>query len=142
FGSTKSGEADDHVIPAEPEQTEARYLVHHADVPLNIIYKAWHMCARMDKDYFATDLLSDLLSGGKSGRLYQSLVKEKKLFSELNAYQTGSIDPGLLVIEGRLVKGVDMKVGEKSILEELDKIISKKIDEEELTKVKNRLEAH
>jgi zinc protease len=116
-------------------------LTLHADVPLDAIYKAWHMPARMDDNYYAADLITDVLSGGKSGRLYQSLVKEKKLFSEINAYQTGSIDPGLIVAEGKLVKGVTMEQAEQAIDEEISKIAGNLIDELELTKVKNRVES-
>jgi predicted Zn-dependent peptidase len=95
----------------------------------------------MDPDYYAADLITDILSGGKSSRLYQALVKEKKLFSEIHAYQTGSIDPGLIVIEGKLVSGVKMNDAERSIDEEIEKIASQPATELELSKVKNRVES-
>lgn len=141
FGKITQGNMKQRNLIQEPKQTEARTLTVHADVPLDAIYKAYHIPGRLDKDFYASDLISDILSGGKSGRLYQALVKEKKLFSEVNAYQTGSIDPGLMVVEGKLVKGITMEIAEQAILDELDKIISTKIDEQELAKVKNRLEA-
>ena len=141
FGNIAAGNTPARKLTPEPIQKELKSLTLHADVPLDAIYKAWHMPARMDATYYAADLITDVLSGGKSGRLYQSLVKEKKLFSEINAYQTGSIDPGLIVAEGKLVKGVTMEQAERAIDEEISKIAGNLIDEMELTKVKNRVES-
>ena len=59
--------------------------------------------------------MTDILSGGGSSRLYQSLVKEKQLFSNIECYHFGSADAGLLAIEGKLVKGVKMEDAEKAI---------------------------
>lgn len=141
FGEIPSGNTRKKNIPVEPPQREARSLTMHAEVPLDAIYKAWHMPGRLQPGYYAADLISDILSGGKSGRLYQALVKEKKLFSEINCYQTSSIDPGLLVVEGKLVKGIKMEAAEKAIAQELEKMVERDVQEEELTKVKNRIES-
>ena len=141
FGDIPPSQNGNKKLPQEPPQTEARSLTVHADVPLNAIYKGWHFPARTQPEFYASDMISDLLSGGKSGRLYQALVKEKKLFSEINCYQTGSIDPGLLMLEGKLVNGTSMETAEAAIAEELDKIISNKVDDHELNKVKNRIES-
>lgn len=141
FGDIPGDEISPKNLAIEPKQEQPKKLVVEADVPLDAIYKAWHMPGRMDKGYYASDLITDVLSGGKSSRLYQTLVKKKKLFSEIHAYQTGSIDPGLIVVEGKLVKGVKMDDAEQAIDEEIAMISSKKIDERELTKVKNRLES-
>ena len=141
FGEIPPGSTLRKNIPVEPAQHEARSLTLNADVPLDAIYKAWHMPGRCQPGYYAVDLISDLLSGGKSGRLYQVLVKEKKLFSEVNCYQNGTIDPGLIIVEGKLIKGVKMEEAEKSIVQEMEKISSEKIEEKELTKVKNRVES-
>ncbi|MBK9730940.1 MAG: insulinase family protein [Chitinophagaceae bacterium] len=141
FGDIPAGKKPPRNIPQEPPQKGLKSLTMEADVPLDAIYKTWHMPARMDPRYYAADLVTDVLSGGKSSRLYQSLVKEKKLFSEINAYQTGSIDPGLIVVEGKLVKGVKMEQADKAIDEEISKFTGELIDETELTKVKNRIEA-
>ncbi|MBX7109373.1 MAG: insulinase family protein [Chitinophagales bacterium] len=141
FGDIPAGHKPPRNIPQEPAQHGLKSLTIKADVPLDAIYKTWHMPARMDPRYYAADLITDVLSGGKSGRLYQALVKEKKLFSEINAYQTGSIDPGLIVVEGKLVKGVKMEQAGKAIDEEISRITGERIDETELVKVKNRVEA-
>ncbi len=141
FGDIPPGKNLKKNIPVEPKQQEARTLVLHADIPLDAIYKAWHIPARLQPGYYPSDLITDVLSGGKSGRLYQALVKEQQLFSEINAYQTGSLDPGLMVVEGKLIKGVKMEDAENAIMNELEKISSTRIDEMELTKVKNRVES-
>jgi predicted Zn-dependent peptidase len=141
FGDIPSGVNGQKHLPPEPPQTEARTATVYADVPLNAIYKAWHFPARTDPSYYASDLISDILSGGKSGRLYQALVKEQKLFSEINCYQTGSIDPGLLVLEGKLIEGITMEAAEQAIQKELDKVASQQVQVHELNKVKNRIES-
>ncbi|HYV90690.1 MAG TPA: pitrilysin family protein [Chitinophagales bacterium] len=141
FGVIPPGNTPQKNLPAEPAQKEPRALTVQANVPLDAIYKAWHMPGRLQPGYYAVDLISDLLSGGKSGRLYQVLVKEKNLFSEINCYQNGCIDPGLITVEGKLIRGVKMDEAEKSIVEELEKIAVLTVDEKELTKVKNRVES-
>jgi predicted Zn-dependent peptidase len=99
------------------------------------------MPARTDKYYHACDLLSDILSNGKSARLYNSLVKEQKLFTEINAYIMGDIEPGMFVIQGKLSDGVDVKDANKAIENELEKVANEKIEEKELQKVKNKVES-
>jgi len=141
FGNIPSNPTIEKNIPAEPKQTEERKLEVRADVPLDALYKVYHMPGRLDKRYYPVDLLSDILSAGKSSRLYQSLVKEKKLFSEVSAYITGSIDPGLFVFEGKLVKGVKMQDAESAMQEEINHIIEAGVDSVELEKVKNRVES-
>jgi predicted Zn-dependent peptidase len=95
----------------------------------------------MDKEFYATDLLSDVLSRGKSGRLNQSLVKEQKLFTEMNAYMMGDLDKSLFVFEGRLVNGVAMNQAESAIDFEIEKIKNEKVTETELAKTKNQFES-
>lgn len=128
-------------IPVEPSQTKAESLKVERDVPHNTIYKVYHMCSRVDNDYYATDLISDILSNGNSSRLFQKLVKEKPLFSEINAYIAGTNDPGLFHITGNLHDGVSFEEAEQNIQKELDILIAEKVKQEELDKVRNKLEA-
>jgi predicted Zn-dependent peptidase len=141
FGDIPSGEQYKRNLPAEPQQAEARRLTVNRNVPMDAIYKTWHMCARRDDDYYATDLLTDILGGGASSRLYQSLVKEQQLFANINCYHFGSLDKGLLTIEGQLIKGVDMQKAEDAIELELDKVRKELLDDRELQKVKNKTES-
>ena len=141
FGPIPSGEKYLRNLPSEPEQTAARSLTVNADVPLNAIYMAFKMPARLNANYQVFDLLSDILSQGQSSRLFNSLLKEQKLFSEINAYITSSLDQGLFIVDGKLVEGVTMEQAETAIWQELTKIASELVSENELTKVKNKSES-
>src|SRR5690606_15273797 len=105
------------------------------------IYIAFHMPARADKDYYTAYLISDLLSQGQSSRLYRRLLKEQELFGEINAYITGSIDAGLLVVEGKPLREVSMETAEAAIWEELEKMRSEYVLDYELEKIKNKTES-
>lgn len=141
FGDIPAGEKYVRNLPVEPKQTEPHVLEIKGKVPLDAIIKTYHMYPRGDHRYYAVDLISDILSGGGSSRLHQSLVKEKKLFSSIDCYHYGSLDAGLLCIEGKLVKGVKMKDAEKGVQEEIEKLQKEIIPERELQKVKNRVES-
>ncbi|MBS1932949.1 MAG: insulinase family protein, partial [Bacteroidetes bacterium] len=141
FEDIPPGEKYVRHLPEEPKQNEARTLEVKANVPLDALYKAYHMASRTEDGYYYAELITEILGGGNSSRLYQSLVKEKKLFSNIECYQTGSTDAGLVVIEGKLVKGVNMKDAEKGVDEEIEKIKTILVEEKELTKVKNKTES-
>lgn len=125
----------------EPKQESEREKTVHRDVPYDAVYKAFHMCRKGDADFYTSDLISDILSSGKSSRLYQHLVQEKRLFSELNAYLTGNIDPGLFIVAGKLIQGVQMEQADNEIIRELEKLKHDPVPERELNKVKNRIES-
>ncbi len=115
FGSINKKEIAERNIPKEPEQIEARTLTVYRNVPFDAIYIAFHMCSKLKKEYYVADLISDLFANGKSSRLYQNLVKTKKLFSDINAYITGDIDAGLFIITGKLMSHVKIEDAEKAI---------------------------
>lgn len=129
------------IFPSEPEQTEAHREIVHADVPLSSIYIAFHAPARTDDTYHAMDLISDLLGQGPSSRLYRQLVKEREVFSEISAYQLGSLGPNLFVIEGKPLPNIDLAEAEEAIWMELERLKAQPIDAYELDKVKNRVES-
>jgi predicted Zn-dependent peptidase len=141
FGEIPSGNKYVRRLPVETTQTEARKKEVVADVPLNALYKCWHIYPRLDRKYYVADLITEVLSGGGSSRLYQALVKEKKLFSNIECYHTGSIDAGLIVVEGKLVAGVKMEDAEKAVNLELEKMKTEKVSDAELQKVKNKTES-
>ncbi|MFZ4798273.1 MAG: M16 family metallopeptidase [Bacteroidia bacterium] len=130
------------IYEQEPKQTEARSETVHADVPLDMIVKAYHMPARTDEGYFAADMLTDILGSGKSSRFYTDLVKNKNLFSELDAYISGDVEAGLLMIEGKLSKGVSMETAENAILNTLNEFKTDGVSDSELTKIKNKSETN
>lgn len=141
FGNIPAGEKYNRNLPAEEKQTAARKLEVTANVPLDAFYKCWHIYPRLDRRYYITDLITEVLSGGGSSRLFQSLVKEKQLFSNIECYHFGTLDAGLLTIEGKLVKGVKMEEAEAAVEAELSKIKSTLVEEKELQKVKNKTES-
>jgi len=141
FGSIEPGEKNDRNIPQEPKQTAPRQESVKANVPLDAFYKTWHMPGRNEAGYHAADVITEILGGGASSRLFQSLVKEKRLFSNIECYHFGTIDKGLLTIEGKLVKGIDMKVAENEIEKELIKLKENLVSDAELQKVKNKTES-
>ena len=141
FGPIPAGEKYNRDLPPEPKQTVSRSMEVKASVPLDALYKCWHIYPRTDMRYYVADLITEILSGGGSSRLYQSLVKEKQLFSNIECYHLGSTDAGLLTIEGKLVKGVKMKDAEKALNEELIKLQKDGISQRELEKVKNKTES-
>lgn len=141
FSDIPSGKKYKRNIPQEPTQTEPRFLEVKADVPLDALYKCWHIYPRLDKRYYTADLITEVLGSGASSRLYESLVKEKQLFSHISCSHIGSIDAGLLTIEGKLVKGVSIEAGDKAVEQELEKIKNEIIAEAELEKVKNKVES-
>jgi predicted Zn-dependent peptidase len=141
FGPIEQGVKYNRQLPKEPAQKIEKKMELHANVPLDAIYKTWHIYSRMDHGYYVSDLITELLGGGGSSRLFQALVKEKQLFSNIECYHFGSVDSGLLAIEGKLVKGVKMEDAEKAIEEELQKLKDSKVQEVELEKVKKKTES-
>jgi predicted Zn-dependent peptidase len=141
FGPIPKGPDNQRNLPQEPVQTEARSLTIERDVPADAIYKAYHVCSRYDKEYHAIDLISDILSQGNSSRLHNTLIKEKKLFSDIHAYLMSDFDKGLFIVSGKLTAGVTMQQADDAINEELVKLKSELVTDGELTKVKNKIEA-
>jgi len=138
FGPIASGKMAERKLPAEPKQKEKRILNTEAKVPANALYKTFHMPGRFHNDYYTVDMLGDILSRGESSRLYQTLVKEKEIFNSISSFVMGTIDPGLLVVNGRLKEGIKLEDAENEVDEILQKVISDGVTEDELQKVKNQ----
>jgi zinc protease len=128
-------------LPQEPTQTEAINETIKADVPSNAIYKVFKMPGRMEAGFAETDIICDILSQGKSSRLYQNLVQQNPVFSQINAYNYGSMDTGMFVIEGKLLPEIDIAYADECIWKELAYLKDNLVFEEELTKVKNKYES-
>lgn len=141
FGDIPSGEKYNRNLPLEPVQTEARRQTVTADVPLNAFYKTWHIGGRLDDQYHAADIITEVMGSGQSSRLYQELVKEQRLFSNISCYHTGSLDPGIIVVEGKLVAGVAIEDAEAAVSTALETLQARGITDEELHKSINRLES-
>ncbi len=141
FGPIPAGTPYVRNLPKEPVQEKSRSMDVRADVPLDMLMMTWHMGGRFDEGYHATDLITEVLGGGASARLYEQLIKVKQIFSSIDCYHFGTVDPGLLVIEGKLVKGISMTVAEKAVLDEVEKIKNNILDAKEVQKVINKTES-
>lgn len=128
-------------LPQEPAQTEERRLTVERNVPLDSLFMAFHMCQRSHPDYYAFDILSDLLSNGRSSRLNQHLVQDKQLFSSIDAYIAGTVDAGLFHISGKPAAGVSLETAEAAVREELNLLQNEAVAVQELEKVKNKFES-
>lgn len=141
FGPIPRREVPERHLPEEPLQTEERRLVVERNVPLDSLFMAYHMCGRQHPDYYTFDILSDVLSNGRSSRLSRRLVQEKRIFSSIDAYVSGTIDAGLFHISGKPAAGVSLEQAEQAVRAELDELQTALVSEEELEKVKNKFES-
>lgn len=141
FGPLPRREVPLRRLPQEEEQREERRLVVERNVPLDALYLAFHTGCRGDADYYAHDILSDILSNGRSSRLVRRLVQERKLFSALDAYISGTRDAGLLHIGGKPSAGVTLEQAEEAIRRELEELCDRPVGAQELEKVKNKFES-
>lgn len=141
FGPIPARNISPRQLPAEKPQTAVRRKTVERKVPVDAIYMAFHMSNRMHPDYYVYDMITDILSNGRSSRFIQSLVQEQKLFTSIDAYISGSLDEGLLHVTGKPVEGVSLEQVEEAIWKELEKMKTVPVSEQELEKVKNRYES-
>ena len=141
FGSIAPGLRYNRQLPQEPEQQTDRVLDVQSSVPVDALYKVWHMAARMEPGYYPAELITEIMGGGSSSRLYQRLVKEQQLFTGIDCYHYGSVERGLMTVEGKLVKGVTMEQAEKAVEQEIEKLMQEGVTENELQKAKNKTES-
>ena len=142
FGPIERRDVPQRQLPQEPQQTEERRQTVERDVTPDVLYMAFQKCDSQHPDFYAYDALSDILSNGKSSRLAQHLVRERRIFNSVDAYISGSIDAGLFTIYGKPANGVSLEEAEKAIWEELILLQQEQITEDELEKVKNRYESN
>ena len=141
FGDIPPGEIPQRNLPQEPPQEIFQQRVNQGDVPVDALYLAFHAPSRLERDYYTTDLLSDVLGHGQSSRLYSRLLKARELFSSIDCYLTGSIDPGLLIIEGKPAEGITLEEAESAIWSELEMLKKEPIPDRELEKLQNKIES-
>ena len=141
FGPIPRRDVRTRNLPQEPVQQEERCLSVERNVPADALSMTFHMVERTHPDYYAFDMLSDILSNGRSSRLVQHLVKEKAVFSTIDAYISGSVEAGLFHIMGNPAPGTSLEQAEEAIRQELELLKNEPISEEELEKVKNKYES-
>ena len=142
FEPIVKGEKPLRELPKEPKQKQAKRILVERAVPLDAIYTSFHMCGRSDADYHTWDLISDVLSGGLSGRLQQRLVKEKRIFTSVSAFVMGERDPSLFTIAGHISNDKTIEEAESEIWNEIHLLENELIGILELEKVKNQVEAN
>ena len=141
FGPIPRRDVKPRNLPVEPQQTEERRLTVERNVPVDALHMVFHKCDRLHPDYYVFDMLSDLLSAGRSSRLIQHLVVERQVFGSIDAYISGSIDAGMFYVVGKLAPGITLEEAEVAVWQELEAMKTEDIAEEELEKVKNRYES-
>jgi zinc protease len=141
FGNIPKGDVPTRQLPKEPKQKKIQRQVLEAPVPLDALFMAFHTPSRLDPDYYAVDLMTDVLANGSSSRFYRKLLKEKRLFSEIDCAQAGYLDPSLVIIDGKPTEGVTLEATEAAIWEELTLLKNEPIDAQELQKLKNKIES-
>ncbi len=141
FGSLPKRETVQRNLPVEPPQLTKQSVTVNANVPTDAIYLGFHISDRLSADYYTADLLSDIMASGRSSRFYQRLYKGKNLFARIDAYISGTVDPGLFIIEGKIANDNQVDKCLNAIWEELDMIKQNGITDLELEKVKNKVES-
>ena len=141
FAPIDAGIKPNRKLPQEPEQSEDRRMEISGDVPANRIYKAYPVIGRYEPGYYAIDLMSDLVGRGESSYLYEHLVQKQRIFDSIGTYQTSSIDPGLLIIQGQVCDDVKIEEAEKALEKALQDFAASPIIEKDLQMVKNQSEA-
>jgi zinc protease len=141
FAPIPMGNPPKRNLPQEPPQMEARMLVLERDVPASAIYKVYHMGKRANKSFYTMELIADILTDGNASRLYVELVKNQKLFSEINAFTYESLDPGIFIITGKLLDGVTLEQADAAIQKEIAKLTVAEVEKDELEKAKNKIES-
>jgi zinc protease len=142
FGEVQSLPSVERISKYISQAEPVIYKEVKAEVPSNAIILAYRMCDRYHPDYYAIDLVSDILSTGRSSRFYQKLVKEKQLFANIDAYITGTTDDGAFIIDGKVMDGVSIDIAKEAIMLELSIIMTERMDENELRKIKNKAESN
>lgn len=141
FGDLPKGVDSFRDLPQEPRQIQQRRMSVKRKVPQNALYMSFHTPRYLDADYYACDIISDILCNGDSSRLKQKLIHDRGLFTAIDSPITGTRDAGLLEIKAKLRPGVSLEQAEEAVWEELDALKNELVSDCELEKVKNKLES-
>ncbi len=139
YGDIPSGIKPARILPLEPKQEIFKEKTIESKVPSNAFYYAFKMAEKKSFEYYVTDLLSDALGRDKSSRLYITLQKELKLVTEINCYITGSLDNGLLIIEGKIAPGETFEKIDTEIWKVLEELKHNLLSDSDLERIKNKI---
>ena len=140
FDDIPAGVQTNRKLPVEPKQKILRSKTVEAAVPLPSIIMAFNMCDRLNDDYYAIDLLSDILANGRSSRFFVNIYKQS-ICSTIDAFISGTFDPGLFIVEARPMPGVSIDQAREVIWKELDEVKRNGVLDEELEKIRNKTES-
>src|SRR5574337_332836 len=126
----------------EPEQRGERRVLLKKDAELPFVFMGYHVPNLTHPDNFALEVLAYILSGGKSARIYKSLVYEKQLaLFAGGGYDRESIDPNLFPLYASVMPGKMAEEVEQALTAEIDRVKKEPITDRELQKAKNQIEA-
>ncbi len=126
---------------AEPQQTAEVRDVIFDNVQLPTVFQAYHIPAQGTPDSYALDMLSTVLSGGQSSRMYKSIVDEQKKAMQVASFPFSLEDPGLYITLGLVNMGVNIDDLEKAMDAEVEKVKNELISEKEFQKIRNQMES-
>lgn len=142
FGPISKGVPPPQDVALEMVQLGERRIVVKKEAQLSSLVMGYHVPNLRDPDSYVLEVIATLLSGGKSSRLYQSLVRDKRLALNVDAdHSLLSRDPGLFYIAAEILPNKEISEVEKAIEEEINRLQNEKVSSRELEKVKNQLEA-
>jgi zinc protease len=142
FGSYPKGTAPNQEKDRDPLQNGERRIFIKKEAQLPSIVMGYHVPNLREPDSYVLEVIAMILSGGKSSRLYQNLVREKRLVLSADAYHSLiSRDPSLFYLSADLLPGKEVAEVEKALNQEMERLHQERVGEWELEKAKNQLEA-
>ncbi|MGB7575071.1 MAG: pitrilysin family protein [Thermodesulfobacteriota bacterium] len=142
FGSIPKGIAPNQERDVDPRQIGERRIFVKKEAQLPYLVMGYHVPNLREPDSYALEVIATLLSAGKSSRLYQSLVREKRLVLSADAdHSLLSRDPSLFYLSAELLPGKELAEVEKALDEEVERLKKELVGAQELEKAKNQMEA-
>jgi zinc protease len=142
FGSIAPGAEPPKVKVEEPPQRGERRVILKKEAELPFLLYYYHVPNLKHEDNFALDVLSVVLAGGRSSRLYQDLVYQKRIARSVDADYGGlAVDPTVFSVTAQVMPDKDPVEVEKAIDNLLDRVRTEPVSERELEKAKNQIEA-
>ena len=142
FGSITTGTPPNQEKDVDPEQTGERKVFVKREAQLPYLVMGYHVPNLREPDSYALEVTAALFSAGKSSRLYQSLVRQKRLVLSVEAdHSLLSRDPSLFYLSAELLPGKEVKEVENALDQEMERLKEEFVGAHELEKAKNQLEA-
>ncbi|MDQ7787856.1 MAG: pitrilysin family protein [Thermodesulfovibrionales bacterium] len=142
FDDVPRGPESEAVMSREPDQRGERRVILKREAELPYVLMVYHTPSFPDEDSYALEVLNGILSGGKSTRLYQSIVYDKKIALAADADYSGfSKNPYVFFLAATAAPGKDIKDVESALLLEIEKIQEIPPSEREVQKAKNQIES-